>query len=250
MKNRFAFYLAVLFLAFSGIASAQEQLTTKDAADVSVGRGRTFAEGLSTGDAADVRAGRPANLEERLGNGVNLVEIVARHCSAYEKKPNAIGRLFGKRSGIDAAACAANPSTVFFREVGHNLRTNGGADWQAKVMSATAAPPATANYIALTNNASAADPADCAAGSSTCTLTGEIGNTNGLGRAQGTFAHTDNGTASYTVSKVFSASGTEASQKAALFNASSSGTMVFEKTYTAVTVNSGDTLTVTWTVTY
>jgi hypothetical protein len=137
---------------------------------------------------------------------------------------------------------------IFSDQWTHNLRTTGGADWQASAMANTSAQPASCNYVAVTNDATAPAAGDCAAGSSACTLTSEI-STNGLARAQGTYAHS-NGTASYTVAKTFSASGTQASQKSGLFNASSSGTMCFEATYSAVTVNSGDTLTITWTVTY
>jgi hypothetical protein len=68
-------------------------------------------------------------------------------------------------------------------------------------------------------------------------------------RAQGTFSHTT-GTASYTVSKTFTATATVSAQKAGMFNAATGGTMCFENTFSAVTLNSGDTLTITWTVNY
>src|SRR5579872_6623307 len=131
--------------------------------------------------------------------------------------------------------------SVFYQHEDHNLRTNAGGDWQSSVMGNTSAPPATANYIAVSNDATAPTATDT-------TLAGEVTG-NGLGRAQGAYAHT-NGTTSYTIQKVFTATGTQASQKTALFNATSNGTMVFEAAYTQVTVNSGDTLTVTWTVNY
>jgi hypothetical protein len=121
------------------------------------------------------------------------------------------------------------------------LRTTAGGDWQASVMGNTAAPPATCNYIALSNDATAPAAGDTAVAS-------EIAS-NGLSRSQGTYAHT-NGTASFTIQKVFSATGTQASQKAGLLNAASTGTLCFENTYTQVTVNNGDTLTVTWTINY
>ena len=55
----------------------------------------------------------------------------------------------------------------------------------------------------------------------------------------------------YTVSNTFTASAAVSSvQSTALFNASSSGTECFENTFSAVSLNSGDTLTVKWTINY
>lgn len=156
----------------------------------------------------------------------NRVSVQARHCQKY------VGNF---------SACAADPSTLFYDHEDHNLRTTAGGDWQASVMGNTSAPPATANYIALSNDATAPSAADTS-------VAAEIVS-NGLSRAQGVYAHT-NGTASYTIQKVFNATGTQASQKTGLLNASSVGTLVFENTYTQVTVNNGDTLTVTWTINY
>ena len=136
--------------------------------------------------------------------------------------------------------------TVFYDESIHNLRTTGGADWQAAAMAATSAQPAASNYIALTNDATTPAAGDCPAGSSTCTLTNEIV-TNGLSRAQGTYAHSS-GTSSYTLTHTFTATGTQSAQKAGIFNAASSGTMVFEASFTQVSLGSTDTVTVTWTV--
>jgi hypothetical protein len=161
----------------------------------------------------------------------NQVNITARHCALYGYSNSEVG----------SVACASDPRTQFFTHTEHNLRTTAGGDWQASVMGNTAAPPATCNYIALSNDAGAPAAGDT-------TVATEI-TTNGLGRAQGTYAHT-NGTAAFTIQKVFSATGTQASQKTGLLNASSSGTLCFENTYTQVTVNNGDTLTVTWTINY
>jgi len=175
-----------------------------------------FAQGsekLSTTSAAAVSVKRAPAPVETLPEKVHPVLVVARHADGTE----------------------------FYRELTHNIRTTAGGDWQASVMGNTSAPPATCNYIAVTNDASAP-----AAGDSS--LASEIA-ANGLSRAIGTYAHTA-GTASYTISKTFSASGTQASQKTGLFNASGAGTMCFEASYTAVTVNNGDSLTVTWTINY
>lgn len=159
----------------------------------------------------------------------DTVNLSFRHCQKYLK--------FGV---VDHAACDADASTLFSSQDVHNLVTNAGFDLISSAVSNTAAQPAACNYIAVTNTA-------ITPGAGDTTLSGEIAS-NGLTRTQGTYSHT-NGTQTYTVSKVFTATGTQASQATGLFNASSVGTMCYEATYTQVTVNSGDTLTVTWTVT-
>jgi hypothetical protein len=142
----------------------------------------------------------------------NTVEVVARHKDGRE----------------------------FYRHKSHNLLTNAGKDVISSAVSNTGTQAAACNYIALTNTAITPAAGDT-------TLSGEIA-ANGLSRAQATYAHT-NGTNTYTLTKVFTATATQASQAAGVFNASSAGSMCFENTYTSVTLNNGDTLTVTWTIT-
>ncbi len=129
--------------------------------------------------------------------------------------------------------------TVFLDVTGHNLRVNAGINWQYNQMAGTTA--AVCTYIALSNTAITPAATDTS-------LSGEI-TTNGLGRALGTATHTSNAT-SYTLANTFTATGTQAAQSAAILNASSSGTMCFENTFTQATLASGDTLTVTWTITF
>lgn len=142
--------------------------------------------------------------------------------------------------------------SVFYESDIHNLRTTGGADWQANEMGATSGAPAQVNYIALSNNTNAPAAGDCGAGSSACSLGGssptspEI-TTNGCARAQATFSHS-NGTTTWTLTHTWTATGTQAVQEAGMFNASSSGTMVFEAAFTQVNLANTDTLTITWTV--
>lgn len=136
--------------------------------------------------------------------------------------------------------------TIFYDNEIHNLRTTGGADWQASAMGNTSTPPATVNYIALTNDSTAPSASDCAAGSSTCTLPSEI-TTNGCARAQGTYSHT-NGTSTWSIAHTWTATASQSVQKAGMFNASSSGTMVFEAQFTQVNLSNTDTLTITWTI--
>lgn len=187
-------------------------------------------EHLTTKASASITLGRHSGLNEHTRLVKNDVNVAARHCQDY--MTNGV---------IDWAQCASDPRTLFYTHTYHNLRTNAGGDWQASVMGNTSSVPATCTYIALSNDATAPSTSDTAVAS-------EI-TSNGLSRAQATYAHT-NGTSSYTEQKVFSATGTQASQKAGLLNASSTGTLCFENTYTQVTVNNGDTLTVTWTINY
>lgn len=128
------------------------------------------------------------------------------------------------------------------------LRTNAGADFQAKQMGGAASATAVAKWMALTANATAPAAGDT-------TLTGEITTAGGgLVRAAGTYAHTG-GAASYTVSNTFTANGSDSLPvtiaKAGVFDAASGGNLVFETllTTTATLSASGDALTLTQTVT-
>ena len=124
-----------------------------------------------------------------------------------------------------------------------NLLTNAGRDWMhAQVYTNTAAGERAAGYIALTT-----DTTSPAAGDTT--LTSEI-TTGGLERADASAKTHSSGTNSTVIQNTFTASATHtAVVKAALFNAASAGTMAHENTFTSVTLQSSDTLQVTWTVT-
>jgi hypothetical protein len=135
-----------------------------------------------------------------------------------------------------------------YRNEEHNLITNAGKDFiSAQIGSSVAAggsaPGSTgANFIALSSDTTAPAATDT-------TLTGEVTDVNGLARAQGTYSHTA-GQATFTISKTFSATGTYTNvQKAGLFTASSSGTMMAENTFSPVSLANGDQLTITWTIT-
>jgi hypothetical protein len=196
------------------------------------------AEHLKVADGTSVtvhRATKPSQgvqVTEDVTALVHPVHVVARHPEGM--------------NGCHGASC------IFSDQWTHNLRTAGGGDWQAIQMASTGTLSTSANYIALTNNSATPLVADCANATSACALSGEI-TTNGLSRAQGTYAHTL-GTAAYTVAHTFTATGTQASQETGLFNVATvganPGVMSFEADYTAVTVNNGDTLTITWTVNY
>jgi hypothetical protein len=128
-----------------------------------------------------------------------------------------------------------------YRHEDHNLITNAGRDFISAQIGSTSAATNGANYIALSTDTG--EPA-----ATDTTLASEI-TTGGLARAQGDYSHTT-GTNTYTITETFTASATHtAVQKAGLFTAASSGTMMAENTFTPVTLASGDQLTITWTIT-
>lgn len=97
------------------------------------------------------------------------------------------------------------------------------------------------NYVALTNTAVTPAAGDT-------TLSGEIA-ANGLSRAQGAYAHTAS-TNTTTITITFTCStAPQAAQAAALFTASSSGTMNHELTFTQRSLQIGDQIIVTYTIT-
>lgn len=124
-----------------------------------------------------------------------------------------------------------------------NLLTNGGRDWMiAQVYTNTSAGTRGSGFIALTTDTGAPAAGDTA-------LASEI-TTGGLARADATTKSHTGGTNSTTIQHTFTASATHtAVQKSGLFNASSGVTLSHENTFTAVTLQSSDTLQVTWTTT-
>jgi len=169
-------------------------------------------EGGTTNAAVGVSVARYRVMTESAARVPNMVHIVARH----------------------------KDGTVFYDQWVHNLRTNAGINWQYGQMAGTTA--AVCTYIALSSDTGTPAATDTSVAS-------EI-TTGGLARANGTASHTANAT-SYTVAYTFTATATQtAVQKAGLLNASSSGTLCFENTFSAVSMQSGDTLAVTWTINF
>ncbi len=126
-------------------------------------------------------------------------------------------------------------------EVSHNVITTAGRDFlHQQGYKDTGLGSNGLNYIALSNDTVSET-------SASTTLSNEIA-ANGLSRAQGTYAHTS-GTNTTTISKTFTASGTQSAQKAALFTASSAGTMNHVLAFTQRALANGDTLAVTFTIT-
>lgn len=164
-----------------------------------------------------------AALAAKISGGVALSEHVnLPRASAYIVHRNAAGDILGA-------------------ETVHNVITTAGRDFlHQQGYKDTGLGSNGLNYIALSNDTLTET-------SASTTLSSEI-TTNGLGRAQGTYAHTG-GTNTTTITKTFTASGTQSAQKAALFTASSAGTMNHALSFTQRNLSSGDTLAVTFTIT-
>lgn len=123
----------------------------------------------------------------------------------------------------------------------HNLLNNGHKDKIFDFMYDGQSNASYAmKYVALTNAAITPAAADT-------TLTSEIA-ANGLTRAVGTYSHTVS-TSTGTVTKTFTATGAQSAQAGALFSASSVGTMGHQATFTSVSLQTNDQLTVTWVIT-
>jgi hypothetical protein len=122
-----------------------------------------------------------------------------------------------------------------------NLITNAGRDFlHVQGYNTTGLGANGLNYVGLSNDAVTETAVSTV-------LTNEI-TLNGLGRVQGTYAHTG-GTNTTTVDKTFTATGSQSAQKAALFTAVSAGTMNHVLGFTQRALISGDTLQVTFTIT-
>jgi hypothetical protein len=142
------------------------------------------------------------------------------------------------------ATISANTTSVLTVDAWRNGDDSTGNTPASTANYHIVAGNASARYIALTENASAASASDTA-------LTGEI-TTGGCGRALGTYAHTL-GAATLTLTKTFSVTATfPAIHKAGLFQVStaSSSLLSFETVLNAdASVVNGDSLQVTWTIT-
>lgn len=122
-----------------------------------------------------------------------------------------------------------------------NLITNAGRDFlHNQGYKETGLGTVGLCYIALSNDTVGET-------ATSTTLSNEIA-ANGLTRAIGVYAHTAS-TNTSTITKTFTASGTQSAQKAALFTASSSGTMNHVLAFTQRNLISGDTLAITFTIT-
>lgn len=148
-----------------------------------------------------------------------------------------------KRNRLDVVITRADGTVERMAPI-FNSRVDAGANWQASLMGSAAGTPA--NYLALSATSLTIAKGDTA-------LSGEI-TTNGLGRVQATYGSYTapsslSGAASYQLTHTFTATGPQTVNSAALFNASSAGTMFVEANLTSTaTLASGDSLAITWTV--
>lgn len=130
---------------------------------------------------------------------------------------------------------------VIGRDVIKNVKTTAGIDFVFAQAYGTSPGANGLNYIALSNDSLTET-------SASTTLSNEIA-LNGLARAQGTYAHTA-GQATATVAKTFTcATNPQAAQKAALFSAASNGTMTHVLAFTQRSLQVGDQLAITFTIT-
>lgn len=127
-------------------------------------------------------------------------------------------------------------------EVVHNVITKSGRDFLHLQGYGTSGLGTNGlNYIGLSNDTLTEDE-------DSTTLSSEIA-ANGLSRAQGTVSHTAS-TNTTQIQKVFTCTtSAQAAQKAALFDAASSGTMNHALAFTQRSLQVDDTLTITFTIT-
>jgi hypothetical protein len=131
---------------------------------------------------------------------------------------------------------------VLFEDEAYNVKTNVGIVFtHTQTYGTTGLGSNGLNYIALSNDTLTET-------STSTTLSSEIVS-NGLTRVQGTVVLPTGSGTQTTVDKTFTATGTQAAQKAALFTAVSAGTMNHALAFTQRTLASGDTLDVTFTLT-
>ena len=119
----------------------------------------------------------------------------------------------------------------------NNLVVDDGVDFICDAMAKPSARPGVLGYIAIGEGTTAADPADSA-------LETE------LDRNAATYAHST-GTSSFTMTATFAAGeGTGDITEAALFNDATTGTMFNRVVFTAIPKEAGDSLAVTFTITF
>ncbi len=146
----------------------------------------------------------------------------------------------------------------------HNVIFNAGALWVQQVTSGenpTGCTPSTTcgfKYIGMSAGTTAPAAADLVTGATN----GDCGKptdseltTNGFARATGTVTDISGGTgATSTVVKTFTATATQAVAKSCLLNQSTQGNannvQLAAATFTSITLQSGDTIAITWTITW
>lgn len=177
------------------------------------------------------------------------VEVGGERVPAYRDERGDLvpGRRWvaGPSGDADAGDHLPDPRdyAVIWSGVTYNVKTTAGIDFTfSQTYNSTAAAQTNGlAWIALSNDSLTENTAST-------TLSNEIA-ANGLTRAKGTYAHS-NGASTATVSLTFTcATSSQAAQKAALFSAASTGTMHHVLSFTQRTLQVGDTLAITFTIT-
>ena len=195
---------------------------------------------------ATARANRKTRLDEALGHGRAHLAIAHMRPKSWVKDPVTGLDVPDVRFVRDARTGLLVPDVdcydLLAEDESWNLITNAGRDFLHVQGYGTSGLGSNGlNYIALSDDTVTET-------STSTTLSTEI-TPNGLGRAQGTVAHTS-GTNTTSVDKTFTcATATQKAQKAVLFTAASAGTMNHVLGFTERTLIPGDTLEVTFTIT-
>lgn len=211
MKTRttWAIVLASLF-AICGVAAAQE-LKAKS---------KGTREAVSAGEKATT--GFKANGHTKEGVKVHRAMAVVSHLKCLNPPTCTKKKIVGT-------------DTVW------NVKPTAGIDFTFNQTYGTSAQAGGLRYVALSNDTLTETTAST-------TLSSEI-TTNGLARAAGTYAHTA-GASTATITYTFTcATASQAAQKAALFSAASGGTMHHVLSFTQRTLQIGDQLAITFTIT-
>lgn len=161
--------------------------------------------------------------------GITCCARCNAHLSDGVKVARAVGHIQHIRDG-----------KVIWEEKGLNVKTTAGIDFMFAQSYGTSAQANGLNYIALSNDTLTETTAST-------TLSSEIAS-NGLARHIGAYAHTA-GASTATVTYLFTATGAQAAQKAALFSASSGGTMNHVLAFTQRSLQTNDQLNVGFTLT-
>jgi putative hemolysin len=161
---------------------------------------------------------------------------------------------------LDAAVKATGGD---LRSLDFNLRPNIGTDYVAAQLGG-AASTTVAKNIALTNNTSAPAATDTSTTTGTALAWGTAAATDaaasatrgeytalGVARAAAAYAHTTGGTASFSQTKQFTATGVcTALQACGMFDSltQGAGNLFVENTFTATSLAVNDQLTIAWTI--
>jgi len=149
------------------------------------------------------------------------------------------------RGRVIVDACHYDEATgecvPFYHHESSNLIVGIGKDWIEGQLGNSAATNATADWISLSSDAS-----DPNGGAAWTTIPAEIDTAGGLDRAQGTYS--DKGTGVWEIAKTFNADGTFTNVQLTGLQWGDIGTdnLMATNNFTAVTLNDGDALTVTW----